>query len=209
MPPGFWQKQICNANLHILGKSECRRLERCQMSDINCVLKIRGSSMDKEVRGVNQFSDYFSLQMALYFSVIFKLLLEFSLSVPPDSAVPCNPITLDHILMPSVVPNGERTSCICHALQEGIKPMKSSRNCKFLTFSSFSHKLTVIAWKGRINVWEYRVKGCGVHLLSKQWRVAAGLLAPEYDEAFKSISSWRNLNYWRLHILHTQLAHLQ
>lgn len=116
------------------------------MSDTNDVLKICGSSMDKDdVRDVNQFSDSLSLQMAIYVSVIFKLLLEFSLSVPPGSAVPCNPIILDHILMPSVVPDGERTSCLCHALQEGIKPMKNSRNCKFLAFSSFSHKLTVIA----------------------------------------------------------------
>lgn len=70
--------------------------------------------MDKDdVRGVNQFSDYLSLQMAICVSVVFKLLLEFSLSVPPGSAVPCNPVglhglhaCLDYMLMPSDVPNG-------------------------------------------------------------------------------------------------------
>lgn len=138
MPPGFWQKQICNANLYILGKSVCRRLERCQMSDMNYVLKICERSMDEDdVRGVNQFSDYLSLQMAVCVSVIFKLLLEFSLCLPPGSAVPCYPFALDSMLMPRDVPNGERTSCICHALLEGIKPLKSSRNYNFLTFSSF------------------------------------------------------------------------
>lgn len=107
------------------------------MSDTNCVLKICERSMDKDdVRGIYQFSDYLSLQMAVCVSVIFKLLLEFSISVPPGSAVPCNPFTLDYLLMPSDVPNGERTSCICYALLEEIKPMKSSRNCKFFTFSS-------------------------------------------------------------------------
>lgn len=122
------------------------------MSDTSYGLKICESSMDKDdVRGVNQFSDYLSLQMSICFSVIFKLLLEFSISVPPGSAVPCSPFALDYIVMTSVVPNGERTSLVfipsCKALQEGIKPMKTSRNCKFLTFSSFSHKLTVIALK--------------------------------------------------------------
>lgn len=59
------------------------------MSDTNYVLKICERSMDKDyVRGIYQFSDYLSLQMVICVSVIFKLLLEFSLSVPPGSAVP-------------------------------------------------------------------------------------------------------------------------
>lgn len=105
--------------------------------------------MDKgDVRGINQFSDYLYSQMAICVSVIFKLLLEFSISVPPRSAVPCNPAALDYMLMPSDVPNGETTSCICHALLEGIKPMKSNKNCKILTFSFFLFfTQTVIALK--------------------------------------------------------------
>ncbi|KAM9636920.1 uncharacterized protein ACIBXB_014965 isoform 1-T2 [Morphnus guianensis] len=40
-------------------------------------------------------------------------------------------LMLDNIPMPPDVPNVERTSCICHALLEGIKPPKSSRNGLF------------------------------------------------------------------------------
>lgn len=71
------------------------------MSDTNYVLKICERSMDKDdVRGVNQFSDYLSLQMAICVSVIFKLLLEFSISIPPGSAVPCYPFAGLHANAP-------------------------------------------------------------------------------------------------------------
>lgn len=56
-------------------------------------------SMDKDdARGVNQSSDYLSLQMAICVIVIFKLLLDFSLSVP--SAVPCYPDAGQHTNAP-------------------------------------------------------------------------------------------------------------
>lgn len=55
--------------------------------------------MDKDdARGVNQSSDYLSLQMAICVIVIFKLLLDFSLSVP--SAVPCYPDAGQHTNAP-------------------------------------------------------------------------------------------------------------
>lgn len=53
------------------------------MSDTNHGLKICERSVDKnDARGINQFYDYLSLQMAICVIVIFKLLLDFSLSVP-------------------------------------------------------------------------------------------------------------------------------
>lgn len=71
------------------------------MSDTNHGLKIHERSMDKDdARGINQFSDYLSLQMAICVTVIFKLLLDFSLSVPPVSAVPCYPDAGQHANTP-------------------------------------------------------------------------------------------------------------
>lgn len=71
------------------------------MPDTNYGLKICERSMDKDnARCVNLFSDYLSLQMAICVIVIFKLLLEFSLSVPPVSAVPCYPDAGQHANAP-------------------------------------------------------------------------------------------------------------
>lgn len=78
------------------------------MSDINYGLKICERSTDKDdARGVNQFSDYLSLQMAICVIVIFKLLLDFSLSVPPVSAVPCYPKAEQHANAPWCAKRGQ------------------------------------------------------------------------------------------------------
>lgn len=71
------------------------------MSDTNHSLKICERSMDKDdARGINQFSDYLSLQVAICVLVVFKLLLDLPLSVPPVSAVPCYPEAGQHANAP-------------------------------------------------------------------------------------------------------------
>jgi len=76
------------------------------MSDTNYGLKIRERSMDKDdARGVNQSSD--CLYRWQFMSVIFKLLLDLALSVPPVSAVPCCPDARQHANVPSCDKCGE------------------------------------------------------------------------------------------------------